>query len=87
MLLPHTLFLLPGYGAQGAAAVDVVGCFDNHGQGALVSAARSILFAYRTAPYATQYGPDAYAAAARAATQQMLQEIQQAMEDRQKAIR
>jgi orotidine-5'-phosphate decarboxylase len=64
-----------------------VGCFDNHGQGALVNAARSILFAYRTAPYTAQYGPDAYAAAARAATQQMLQELQQALEDRQKASR
>jgi orotidine-5'-phosphate decarboxylase len=87
MLMSHTLFLLPGYGAQGATATDVVGCFDDHGQGALVNAARSILFAYRTAPYATQYGPDAYAAAARAATQQMLEEIRQAMADRPKAVR
>jgi orotidine-5'-phosphate decarboxylase len=86
-LLPHTLFLLPGYGAQGATAADVVGCFDDRGQGALVNAARSVLFAYRMAPYTAQYGPDAYAAAARAATQQMGQEIQQALEDRQKSSR
>lgn len=82
-LMPHTLFLVPGYGVQGASAADVVGCFDECGQGAVVNAARSILFAYRTAPYAAQYGPDAYAAAARAATQQMCQELRQATGNRQ----
>jgi orotidine-5'-phosphate decarboxylase len=79
-LMPHTLFLVPGYGAQGASAADVVGCFDAHGRGAVVNAARSILFAYRTAPYATRYG--SYAAAARAATQQMCEELQQALGER-----
>jgi orotidine-5'-phosphate decarboxylase len=78
-LMPHTLFLVPGYGAQGATAADVVGCFDARGQGALVNAARSIIFAYRTAPYAAQYGQEAYGAAARAATQQMIRDIHQAL--------
>jgi orotidine-5'-phosphate decarboxylase len=83
-LMPHTFFLVPGYGAQGAMAADVVGCFDDCGQGALVNASRSILFAYRTPPYATQYGATAYAAAARAATQRMIDELQQALHARQK---
>lgn len=78
-LMPHTFFLIPGYGAQGATAADVVGCFDARGQGALVNASRSILFAYRTPPYVTQYGAPAYAAAARAATQQMIAALRHAL--------
>jgi orotidine-5'-phosphate decarboxylase len=85
-LLPHTWFLLPGYGAQGATAADVVGCFDAAGYGALVNASRSIMFAYRAAPYAAQYGPEAYAKAARAATQRMIQEIRQALAERRPAV-
>lgn len=44
--LPHTLFLVPGYGAQGAKADDVAGCFAADGSGAIVNASRSIIFAY-----------------------------------------
>lgn len=46
--MPHTPFLLPGYGAQGAGAHEIVGGFtDGHG-GALVNSSRGILFAYRS---------------------------------------
>lgn len=78
-LLPHTLFLVPGYGAQGATAADVAGSFDANGHGAVVNASRSIIFAYRSEPDASRYGPAAYAAAARAAALRMTQEIQQAL--------
>ena len=27
--MPHTIFLVPGYGTQGATAADVAGCFPN----------------------------------------------------------
>ena len=80
-LMPHTLFLVPGYGAQGATAADVVGCFDAAGQGALINASRSIIFAYRTSGH---YAPEDYASAARAATQTMIQEIQQALAGKRK---
>src|SRR4030095_4699466 len=60
-LMPHTLFLVPGYGAQGATATDVVGCFDRQGRGALIAASRSVIFAYRQPPYVTQYCPREYA--------------------------
>jgi orotidine-5'-phosphate decarboxylase len=73
-LMPHTIFLVPGYGAQGATAADVVSCFDARGYGAIINASRSILFAFRTPTYATM----PYAAAARAATQQMIHELRQA---------
>jgi len=46
-LMPNTIFLLPGYGAQGATAADVVPAFDNSGHGALVAASRRIIEAHR----------------------------------------
>lgn len=49
--LPQSFFLLPGYGAQGATAEMTRAAFTN-GQGALVSASRSILYAHRDKKYA-----------------------------------
>jgi orotidine-5'-phosphate decarboxylase len=46
-LLPHVFFLVPGYGAQGATAGDLVGCFDARRRGAVVNASRSLLCAHR----------------------------------------
>lgn len=45
--LPHTFFLVPGYGAQGGGAADVAGGFDENGLGAIVNASRSIMYAYK----------------------------------------
>jgi orotidine-5'-phosphate decarboxylase len=47
-LLPHTLFLTPGYGAQGASAADAVAGFprrpDGVREGGVVNASRSVLY-------------------------------------------
>ncbi|QDU70123.1 orotidine-5'-phosphate decarboxylase [Engelhardtia mirabilis] len=48
--LPHAWMLLPGYGAQGAGAADVVGAFRSDGLGALVASSRGIAFAYAKDP-------------------------------------
>jgi orotidine-5'-phosphate decarboxylase len=53
--LPKSIFLLPGYGAQGATAEMTRSAFTN-GRGALVSASRSILYAHREPKYAKQFG-------------------------------
>ena len=45
--MPHTFFLVPGYGAQGATGKDIAGCFDANGNGAIVNASRSILTAWK----------------------------------------
>ena len=37
---------MPGYGAQGGAADDVRACFDSAGLGALITASRSVLYAF-----------------------------------------
>ena len=47
-LLPGTLFLSPGYGAQGGDASGVRYLLDRHGGGVLVNSSRSILYAYET---------------------------------------
>lgn len=43
-------FLIPGYGAQGAAAGDIAAFFDANGTGAVVNSARAILYAFKKAP-------------------------------------
>jgi orotidine-5'-phosphate decarboxylase len=55
--LPQSTFLLPGYGAQGATAEMTREAFRN-GEGALVSASRSILYAHKDPKYADRFGDD-----------------------------
>lgn len=50
--LPKSIFLLPGYGTQGATADMTRAAFQN-GQGAIVSASRSILYAHKDTKYAS----------------------------------
>lgn len=45
--MPHTYFLVPGYGAQGGKASDVAKSFNRDGLGAIVNASRSIMCAYQ----------------------------------------
>ena len=45
--MPHTLFLIPGIGAQGGSLADCAHAFNSDGLGALISASRSIIFAHR----------------------------------------
>lgn len=45
-MMPHAIFLVPGYGAQGAGAQDCKPCFDAHGRGAIVNSSRGIIFAF-----------------------------------------
>jgi len=44
--MPRQVFLLPGVGAQGATADAVKPAFDTHGRGGLVTASRSVLYAF-----------------------------------------
>jgi len=47
-LLPRSILLLPGVGAQGAGPADVARAFTSGPSSALVAASRSVLYAYRT---------------------------------------
>ena len=47
--MPHTFFLVPGYGAQGGGANDVASAFDKNGLGAIVNSSRASLTAWKKA--------------------------------------
>ena len=49
--MPHTFFLIPGYGAQGGTADDLKVCFDKDGLGGIVNSSRGILCAYKQEKY------------------------------------
>ncbi len=45
--MPHTMFLVPGYGAQGGTAQDVMNLLDPDGRGAIISSSRGIIGAWK----------------------------------------
>lgn len=53
---PKTLFLVPGYGSQGASAADCVRFCKPDGTGALINASRSIIYAYERPKYKDRFG-------------------------------
>ena len=73
--MPHVPLLIPGYGSQGGAAADVATAFQETGLGAVVNNSRGINFAYKAEPYAEQFGPRKWEAAAEAATKQMIADL------------
>lgn len=74
---PELILLVPGYGAQGGTAADVACAFDKRGEGAIVNASRSLVFARRDAP-----DLDALVKAASEAARRMRDEIAEAVEGR-----
>ncbi|MBU2512182.1 orotidine-5'-phosphate decarboxylase [bacterium] len=54
-LMPNVFFLMPGYGAQGGTADQVVTAFQNDGYGAIVNSSRGIIFAYRQPMFKEDY--------------------------------
>jgi orotidine-5'-phosphate decarboxylase len=69
-ILPRSLFLVPGYGAQGAGAEQLPAFFNADGLGALVSASRSIL--YPPAARVAELGAEG---AIRAAAREMVEDV------------
>lgn len=61
--MPTQLLLIPGYGAQGGSAQDLLSAFYQSGNGAIVNSSRQILFASRASDFAEQAGLAAKAAA------------------------
>lgn len=79
-IMPHVYFLVPGYGAQGATADDVVAAFNDEGYGALINSSRGIIFAYQQNDYKQQFpNPDDYAKAAEAAVIDMRESLANAL--------
>lgn len=74
-IMPAAYFLVPGYGAQGATAKDIAHCFNPDGLGAIISASRSILYAYNISPWEKKYGISAWKDATQEAVIKMNEEI------------
>ena len=77
-LMPKTYILVPGYGAQGGKAEDLVHFFNKDGLGAIINSSRGIIAAYKQKGY-EKYGPAAYADASRQAVIDMREDLKQAL--------
>ncbi len=77
-LMPHTFFLVPGYGAQGGTAKDLTVCFDGKGLGAIVNSSRGIICAYKS----DKYRGMSVGKAAAAAAEDMREDINKALKNR-----
>ena len=80
-LMPKTYILVPGYGAQGGKGADLVNFFNEDGLGAIVNSSRGIIAAYQQEKYAS-FGEEHFADASRAAVEDMLADINGALENR-----
>ncbi len=77
--MPHTWFLVPGYGSQGGTATDVASAFDTRGLGAIVNNSRGIIFAHERPAYSQRFGAARWQEAMEAATRDMIAELRAAM--------
>ncbi len=78
-IMPKAYILVPGYGAQGGKGEDLAHFFNDDGLGAIVNSSRGIIAAYQQEQYAS-YGPEGFGDAARAAVQDMICDITQAIQ-------
>lgn len=72
-LMPNSIFLVPGYGAQGGGAADVKPCFNEDGLGAIVNSSRGIIFAYEKSE---KHSGEQFADAAREAVLKMKEDLE-----------
>jgi orotidine-5'-phosphate decarboxylase len=73
--MPHTWFLIPGFGAQGGTAKDCASAFDSNGLGAIVNNSRGIIFAHSRPEYKDRFGPSRWQVAVEAATREMIGQL------------
>ena len=80
-IMPKSYILVPGYGAQGGQGKDLVHFFNEDGLGAIVNSSRGIIAAYKQEKYA-RYGAENFGDASRAAVEDMIADISQALNNR-----
>ena len=78
-LMPHSYFLIPGYGAQGGKAEDIALGFDKNGLGGIVNATRSLMCAYKSDLWKDKFTEEEYAKATRAEAIRMRDELNSAI--------
>ena len=80
-IMPKAYILVPGYGAQGGKGEDLVDFFHEDGLGAIVNSSRGIIAAYQQEKYA-KFGAQHFGEAARAAVEDMRDDIMSALNRR-----
>lgn len=80
-VMPKAFILVPGYGAQGGKGKDLVHFFKEDGLGAIINSSRGIIAAYQQEAYKS-YGAEHFGEASRAAVEDMIQDIHNALEAR-----
>ena len=80
-IMPKAYILVPGYGAQGGKGEDLVDFFNEDGLGAVVNSSRGIIAAYKQEKYA-KFGDPHFGEAARAAVEDMRDDIMSALNRR-----
>lgn len=80
-IMPKSFILVPGYGAQGGKAEDLVHYFNEDGLGAIVNSSRGIIAAYKQEKYAP-FGAEDFAKASRQAVIDMIEDINGALQRR-----
>ena len=78
-IMPKAYILVPGYGAQGGKAEDLVHYFNKDGLGAIVNSSRGIIAAYKQEQYA-HFTQENYADASRQAVLAMIKDIDHALQ-------
>lgn len=73
-LLPHTPFLVPGWGAQGGKAEAIKACFDTNGRGAIVNSSRGVMHAYAVGDL-KHYGMERWKDAVREAAKNLRDDV------------
>jgi len=74
-LMPKSYFLVPGYGAQGGSAKDILPCFHKDGLGAIVNSSRGILYTHMTNEERAHCTRQEYLISVRSAALQMQEDI------------
>lgn len=80
-MLPNTFFLVPGYGAQGAMAKDIVVNFDSKGGGAVVNSSRGLMFAYKNERWTQKYSSSRWADATHDEAERAQKELAEAIKN------
>ncbi len=74
-IMKNTYFLVPGYGFQGGTGESIKNCFNDDGLGAIISASRSIILAYKNEKYTGKFKETDFAKASRQAAIDMKNDI------------
>ena len=80
--MPRSYILVPGYGAQGGSAKDILPCFNQDGLGAIVNSSRGILYTHMSTEERAQCTRQEYLFSVRTAALQMQEDIYSVLKDK-----